>query len=151
MREGPVVELGAEQEFGSVWWRGRRVRGKGRTAIQLKQQISTKAQSQCQGAEWAARGAPNTRLTRDLKAKIVTLTNTVLTPLPIKLTCKHTHRYTLSKACNISALKCPLNLFPQEETPVASLFSTCIVHDLLSVKAHWQDKTQRSERAAIVL
>ena len=36
--EGPGVEVGVEQEWGSEWWRGRGVRGKGRRAIQLRQQ-----------------------------------------------------------------------------------------------------------------
>ncbi len=63
------------------------------------------------------------------------------------IACAHQHahsdacEHTRSCAHSLSALKCPVALFPPEETHFASLFTFGDVHNLLSAETNWQDKT----------
>lgn len=102
--QGSWREVGEGHLWRSVWWRG--VRGKGRRAIVLRQQISKVARSQCQVFEWAGR-----RCTVDTESKIATCTST---SCHLK-TQTWTHTHCTHARC-ISALRCPLALSPLEGT-----------------------------------
>lgn len=123
--------------------------GKRRRAIQPRKQISTEAQWQHEGAEWAQMGRGKKTHTRALSQ----LTHTQNTPLTYTLAKNICTLHRHSDTCNhpdthsVSALKRFSHPLPSRGSfCFSSLHLSGTMHNLLSAGANRQDKTQSHTR-----